>query len=56
MDRCLRLVAHTVDLDDDAFAPLAVADIVADLEQALAVLDRARPGSVAAVSRSGVRA
>ena len=32
MDRCLRLVAHTVDLDDDAFAPLAVADIVADLE------------------------
>ena len=32
MDRCLRLVAHTVDLDNDAFAPLAVADIVADLE------------------------
>jgi len=32
MDRCLRLVAHTVDLDNDAFAPLAVADIITDLE------------------------
>ena len=46
MDRCLRLVAHTVDLDDDAFAPLAVADIVATLSP----IDSAPEGSVLAAA------